>query len=220
MTRTDREPGLFGLLFLSSLFIGSLVACNLIATKFTEVDLGFKTFTISVGILPYPLTFLVTDILSEIYGKKRASQVVVCGFGVSLMVMGIVQLALAFDALGFGVGDAAFHEVFGQTWRVVGASMVAYLAAQLVDVQLFHFWKNLTKGKHLWLRNNASTIGSQLLDTVLVVSILFWDDPEVSGDQIYGMIRDGWIFKMLCAFADTPLAYAAVYFLRDRHNKS
>ena len=220
MTRTDREPGLFGLLFLSSLFIGSLVVCNLVATKFTEVDLGFKTFTISVGILPYPLTFLVTDILSEIYGKKRASQVVVCGFGVSLMVIGIVQLALAFDALSFGVGDAAFQEVFGQTWRVVGASMTAYLAAQLVDVQLFHFWKNLTKGKHLWLRNNASTIGSQLLDTVLVVSILFWDDPEVSGDQIYGMIRDGWIFKMLCALADTPLAYAAVYLLRDRHNKS
>ncbi len=219
MTRTDREPGLFGLLFLSSLFIGSLVACNLIATKFTEVDLGFKTFTISVGILPYPLTFLVTDILSELYGKKRASQVVLCGFGVSLMVMGIVQLALAFDALSFGVGDTAFHEVFGQTSRVMGVSMVAYLAAQLVDVQLFHFWKNLTKGKHLWLRNNASTIGSQLLDTVLVVSILFWDDPKVSGDQLYEMIRDGWIFKMLCAFADTPLAYAAVYLFRGRVGK-
>lgn len=216
MTRVDREPGLFGLLFLGSLFIGSLVVCNLIATKFTEVDLGFKTFTISVGILPYPLTFLVTDILSEIYGKKRASQVVLCGFGASVMVIGIVQLALAFDALNFGVGDAAFHEVFGQTWRVITASMTAYLVAQLVDVQLFHFWKNLTKGKHLWLRNNASTICSQLLDTTLVVSILFWDDPKVDDGQIFQMIRDGWIFKMLCALADTPLAYAAVYLLRGR----
>ena len=216
MTRQDREPGLFGLLFLGSLFIGSLVVCNLIATKFTEVDLGFKTFTISVGILPYPLTFLVTDILSEIYGKKRASQVVVCGFGASILVIGIVQLALAFDALSFGASDAAFSEVFGQTWRVVSASMTAYLVAQLIDVQLFHFWKNLTKGKHLWLRNNASTVCSQLFDTTLVVSILFWDDPKVSGADIYQMILDGWMFKMLCALADTPRAYAAIYAIRGR----
>lgn len=219
MTRLDREPGLFGLLFLGSLFIGSLVVCNLIATKFTEVDLGFKTFTISVGILPYPITFLCTDILSEIYGKKRASQVVLSGFGASVLVIGIVQLALAFDALGFGTSDAAFREVFGQTWRVISASMTAYLVAQLVDVQLFHFWKDLTKGKHLWLRNNASTICSQLMDTILVITILFWDDPKVSGDQLYEMIRDGWVFKMLCALADTPLVYAAVYLLRARSKK-
>jgi uncharacterized integral membrane protein (TIGR00697 family) len=212
--RVVTERYLLGLLILSGLFVAALVVCNLIATKFTEIDLGFHTFTVSVGILPYPLTFLVTDILSEVYGKRRANQVVLVGFVASALVIGVVHLALAFPALSFGASDAAFVEIFGKTWRLVTASMIAYLVAQLVDVQMFHYWKKLTRGKHLWLRNNASTIGSQLLDTIVVITILFWDDPDVSGDSMFSMIRDGWIFKMLCALCDTPLAYGAVALFR------
>jgi queuosine precursor transporter len=215
--RVVTERYLLGLLILSGLFVGALVVCNLIAMKFTEIDLGFHVFTVSVGILPYPLTFLVTDILSEVYGKRRANQVVLVGFVASVLVIGIVYLALAFPAMtSFGATDAAFDGIFGKTWRLITASMVAYLIAQLVDVQMFHFWKRLTKGKHLWLRNNASTIGSQLLDTIVVITILFWDDPKVTDDAMYQMIRDGWVFKMLCALADTPLVYAAVALFR-RH---
>ena len=213
----SRERYLLGLLVLAGLFVAALVACNMMATKFTKLNLGFYEFTISVGILPYPLTFLVTDILSEIYGKRRANQVVLAGFCASIMVIAFVHLALAVPAnAGFGATDGQFDAIFGQTWRLITASMVAYLLAQLVDVQLFHFWRNLTKGKHLWLRNNASTIGSQLLDTTAVILILFWDSPEVSGGDIAGMIGDGWLFKMLCAFVDTPLAYLAVWLFR-RH---
>lgn len=212
--RVVTERYLLGLLILSGLFVGALVVCNLIATKFTEIDLGFHVFIVSVGILPYPLTFLVTDILSEVYGKRRANQVVLVGFVASVLVIGIVSLALAFPALSFGATDTAFDAIFGKTWRLITASMVAYLIAQLVDVQMFHFWKKLTKGRHLWLRNNASTIGSQLLDTIIVITILFWDDPTVTDGAIFGMIRDGWIFKMLCALADTPLIYAAVALFR------
>ena len=92
--------------------------------------------------------------------------------------------------------------------------MIAYLFAQFIDVRIFHFWKKLTNGKHLWLRNNGSTIASQLIDTTLVISILFvgvWDT-----DQILSAIIDGWIFKMLMALLDTPIIYVVIYLLKGK----
>ena len=92
--------------------------------------------------------------------------------------------------------------------------MIAYLFAQFVDVRIFHFWKKLTNGKHLWLRNNGSTIASQLIDTTLVISILFlgvWDM-----NQIIRGIFDGWLFKMLMAFIDTPIIYGVIYLLKNK----
>lgn len=202
-------------LFLASLFVASLVVCNLIAGKIVDVDLGFKVFTISVGVLPYPITFLLTDILSEIYGRRRANQVVWSGFAASLFVLGILFLAKEFDARpDSAVHDLAFNQVFGNSGRVIFSSMLAYLMAQLVDIRLFHFWKDLTKGRHLWLRNNASTIFSQLLDSVLVIVVLFggvW-----TSETMVSVILDMWLFKMLIALIDTPFFYLAVYLFR-RH---
>ena len=192
-------------LFLASLFVTALVVCNLIAGKIVDVDLGFKVFTLSVGVLPYPITFLLTDILSEIYGRRRANQVVWSGFAASVFVLGILFLAKQFEARAdSAVHDPAFQEVFGNSWRVIFSSMVAYLMAQLVDIRLFHFWKNLTKGKHLWLRNNASTIFSQLIDSTLVIAVLFtgiW-----TTDTMVSVILDMWLFKMLVA----PARYAVL----------
>ena len=209
----QRQRALIGLLILSGLFIASLVTCNLIATKFTELDLGFKVFVVSVGILPYPLTFLITDVISEIYGRRRANQIVFSGFVASLLVAAILGIALQFDAMeGSEATTGEFAAVFGKGWRVILASMVAYLVAQLVDVRLFHFWKGLTKGRHLWLRNNASTIFSQLVDTTLVVFVLFVGVWEMG--QIGRAILDGWIFKMLCALVDTPICYGVIAIYR------
>lgn len=200
-------------IILSSLFIASLITCNLIANKFVEIDLGFRVFVVSAGILPYPITFLVTDILSEIYGRSKTNKVVFSGFIASMFTLLFLWLGSQFNAIeGTIVNDETYNLVFQNAWRVIGASMVAYLSAQFLDVKLFHFWKNLTKGKHLWLRNNASTIASQLVDTALVVSVLFigvWP----SG-QIVNAIIDGWLFKMLCAFIDTPIFYLLVYCFR------
>jgi hypothetical protein len=197
-------------LLLAGLFMAALVVCNLIANKFVTVDLGFKTFVVSAGILPYPVTFLVTDVLSEIYGRRRANQVVLSGFVASLFVLGILWLGAQFPAIADSpVDDATYRQVFQNAWRVILASMVAYLSAQLVDIRLFHFWKDLTDGRHLWLRNNASTIMSQLLDTVLVVAVLFVG-VKSAGD-ITALVLDGWLFKILCALLDTPLIYAAVW---------
>lgn len=202
-------------LYLAATFIAALVVCNLIANKFITIDLGFKTFVISAGVLPYPITFLITDILSEIYGKKKTARIVWAGFGASLFVLGVLLLAQQFTAIaGSPVDDETFNKVFGNSWRVIFASMTAYLCAQLIDVRIYHFWKEKTAGKHLWLRNNFSTVFSQLVDTTLVVCVLFLGVRSHS--EIIQFILDGWSFKMLCAFIDTPLLYASTAFIRNK----
>ena len=202
-------------LVLTGIFIASLVTCNLIANKFVTVDLGFKIFIVSAGILPYPLTFLVTDLISELYGQKKANLVVFSGFIASLFVLLFLWLGGQFNAIPDSlVNDSTYDSVFRNAWRLIGASMIAYLFAQFVDVRIFHFWKKLTNGKHLWLRNNASTVVSQLLDTILVICILFFG---VWGtDQIFSAIIDGWTFKMLMALIDTPIIYGIIYLLRGK----
>ena len=208
-------------LILSGLFVALLVVCNLIANKFVSVDLGFlgfsNPFILSAGVLPYPLTFLITDVLSEFYGKKKTNQVIITGFIASIVILGVLLLGSLFNSIdGSPVSDDTYNMVFKNSWRVIGASMVAYLAAQFVDVKLFHFWKNLTNGKHLWLRNNGSTILSQFIDTTLVVSVLFIGVK--SFDDIQSMIIDGWLFKAMVALFDTPIFYALVYFGRKFFN--
>lgn len=202
-------------LYLAATFIAALVVCNLIANKFITIDLGFKTFVISAGVLPYPITFLITDILSEIYGKKKTARIVWAGFVASLFVLGVLLLAQQFTAIaGSPVDDETFNKVFGNSWRVTFASMTAYLCAQLIDVRIYHFWKEKTAGKHLWLRNNFSTVFSQLVDTTLVVCVLFLGVR--SNSEIIQFILDGWLFKILCAFIDTPLLYASTAFIRNK----
>ena len=200
-------------IILLGIFIASLVTCNLIANKFVTVNLGFKVFIVSAGILPYPLTFLVTDLISEIYGQKKANLAVFSGFVASIFVLSFLWLGAQFNSIPNSiVDDSTYNAVFQNAWRLITASMIAYLFAQFIDVRIFHFWKKLTNGKHLWLRNNGSTIASQLIDTTLVISILFvgvWDT-----DQILSAIIDGWIFKMLMALLDTPIIYVVIYLLK------
>lgn len=213
----DRQRALILYLFLAASFIAALITCNLIANKFISIDLGFKTFILSVGVLPYPITFLITDILSEVYGRKRTNHVVIAGFVVSMFVLFILWLGHSFPAIDTSpVTDESYNQVFQNSGRVMLASMTAYLSAQLVDVRLFHFWKKLTQGKHLWLRNNASTIFSQLIDTTLVVSIIFVGN--LAFGEILTYIGDGWLFKVLAALIDTALIYIIMYFIRRSFN--
>ena len=202
-------------IILAGIFIASLVTCNLIANKFVTVDLGFKVFIVSAGILPYPLTFLVTDLISELYGQRKANLVVFSGFIASMFVLLFLWLGGQFNAIPSSiVGDDIYNMVFQNAWRIIAASMVAYLFAQFIDVKIFHFWKKLTNGKHLWLRNNGSTVASQLVDTTLVICILFvgvWES-----NQIFSAIVDGWLFKMLMAFIDTPIIYGIIHLLKGK----
>jgi uncharacterized integral membrane protein (TIGR00697 family) len=195
-------------LILSAIFIASLVTSNLIFQKFFQWNpFGLFMFEISVGIIPYPVTFLVTDIISEIYGKKKANRVVLAGLFASVFTLLIVMLAdLSVATPWSPVSDGEFHHVFGVTFIAVGASMAAYLSAQFVDVQLFHFWKRLTKGKYLWLRNNASTFSSQFLDTSVVLLLLC--SFEIIEWKYFGaLLLNGFLFKIIVAMLDTPIMY-------------
>ena len=207
-------------LLLASLFITSLVVSNLIFQKFFywyPLDLnifGNHLFELSVGILPYPLTFLITDLISEIYGKKKANQVVVTGIFASFFSMAILLIANRVPAIeNSPIDDLTFNKVFALSPIAVLASMIAYLLAQFVDIRIYHFWKKLTRGKMLWLRNNFSTFSSQLIDTILVVGLLsFFDVLEWS--LFWGLVISGFLFKVLVAAIDTPILYFFVFILR------
>ena len=202
-------------IILAGLFIASLTVCNLIANKFITLDLGFYTFVLSAGVLPYPITFLITDFLSEFYGQRRTNYVIISGLISLFFVLFVIWLGSQFTATDNSpISNRSYDLIFGNSGKVIFASMTAYLFAQLIDVRIFHFWKNLTRGKHLWLRNNFSTIISQLIDTTMVVGIIFFDTTELG--TIGKMILDGWFFKILCALLDTPIIYLGTYIFRSK----
>lgn len=227
MVQKDRVLARSIYLYLGALFITSLVVSNLIFQKFFYWNpfgdvtvFGAPLFEISVGILPYPITFLITDLISEIFGRKKANQIVVAGIFASFFSLAIVYTANVVPATVWSpVNDGLFTSVFGNTIVAVFASMMAYLLAQFVDIQIYHFWKNLTKGKYLWLRNNFSTFSSQLIDTFTVV-LLLCAFGEISWDKFTGLVISGFIFKIIIAFIDTPFLYLFVYILRKRFNLS
>lgn len=202
-------------LALAALFITSLVVSNLIFQKFFYWDFfGIYTFEISVGILPYPITFLITDLISEIYGKKKANQVVIAGIFASFFSMAIILVANAVPAIEASpINDTLFNKVFALSPIAVLASMMAYLLAQFIDIRIFHFWKAYTKGKHLWLRNNFSTFTSQFIDTFTVL-VLLCSFGVLPWELFYGLLISGFLFKILIALLDTPLLYLGVFYFR------
>lgn len=207
-TRADRVY-----LLLAGIFLGALVMTNAIAGKF------FVLFgqPLSCGIIAYPVTFLATDLISELYGERRATLVVKVGFVVSVFVTLVVWLAgQAPIFVQSPVSSEAFNQVFGLLPGIVFGSMIAYLTAQFIDVRLFEFWRRLTGGRKLWLRNNASTVVSQLVDTVLVVTIalVVWPSIDanpatnpIDGPTWQGIVVGQYLFKAAIALLDTPFFY-------------
>jgi uncharacterized integral membrane protein (TIGR00697 family) len=222
-------------LLLAGVFLGSMTMLNILgASRF--VDLSFTLFgtripmALAVGVLPYPVTFLCTDFISELYGRSRASFVVWVGLLLNLWVLAFLWLGGALPpapvldpATGLPAPQAhdfAFYRIRLLTMGTVMASMVAYLSAQLCDVFLFHFWKKLTRGRHLWLRNNGSTLVSQFVDTFAVITITHFYahalplDPETAlWPQLWIFIGSGYVFKMIVALVDTLPFYLGVHWL-------
>lgn len=207
-------------LVLSGFFIASLVLTNLIAGRFftLRIDLLNINWHLSSGIIAYPVTFLVTDIISEIFGEKRAKALVLTGFIVSVFTVLIIIISINTPIWeNSPVDSQSYNRVFGLAPGIVFGSMIAYLCAQFVDVKLFEFWRKLTNGKHLWLRNNGSTVLSQLIDTSMVVLIALVIYPKITGvseaitlEEAFVIIVGQYIFKALIAIFDTPFIYLAV----------
>ena len=275
-------------LVLAGIFLGAMAMLNILGiTKF--IQLG--PLQLAVGVLPYPLTFLCTDLISELYGRARANFVVFTGLIVNLLVLGFVWAGDAApsiefrtplqrivtldyvgetDAKGDPIVDPAtgaslvrpavserapdgttvlrpverfalaplpngpegaqrlvdadtgqpvlreeslFGRLAATTRQAVLASMIAYLFAQFVDIWLFHYWKGVTRGRHLWLRNNGSTVVSQLVDTVCVVLVTFWASlvaGAISFAEVLALIGGGYAFKLIAALLDTLPFYLAV----------
>lgn len=203
-------------LILSGIFIACLICSNLILQKFFTANFFSFNFVLSVGIIPYPITFLCTDLISEIYGKNKANQVVIAGFVSSLFILFIIMIANTVEAVSWSpVSQETFNQVFGLFTPAVIASLLAYLVAQFIDIRVFHFWKDLTDGKHLWLRNNGSTIFSQLIDTSLVLLVLCFFNV-ISWHNFNNLFINGFTFKLIFALADTPFFYLGVWFMGNR----
>jgi queuosine precursor transporter len=220
---------------LAGLFLGTLAMLNVLGIS-RLLDLSFQFFGqtihfyIFVGVLPYPITFLCTDLISEIYGKKRATMVVWVGFILNLWVLFIMWLGGVLPPqpeilVETGLPAAEdpnrlFFELRKLTFGATAASMIAYLSAQFVDVHVFHFLRRLTRGKYLWIRNNFSTLTSQMVDSLAVVLITYYYThairiPEDKGvfETLVILILSNYFFKMLAALADTLPFYAGVRLL-------
>lgn len=175
---------------------------------------------IPVGLLAFPFTFFVTDLISELFGRKKAQMLVWVGFVMNLFMLGIMTANYYLpDASGVSGGTTLFDGVYGFMVGNTIGSMIAYLIAQTVDIRLFHFWKRFTRGKHLWLRNNASTMVSQLIDSTAILTILYFagnlgDNVTGSGALVI-LILNSYVFKFFSALFDTPFIYAAVHYFRN-----
>ena len=224
-------------LVLAGFFLCAMTMLNIIGiTRF--VQLG--PMALAVGVLPYPLTFLCTDLISELYGRARANFMVSVGLVLNFFIIGTMWLASAIPSAdpatqppwqliqlaeevalpnGSVVGDSVelYTLLYATTAGAVTASMFAYIAAQYCDVYMFHFWKRLTKGKHLWLRNNGSTLVSQGVDSFMVITVTFGAQflaGAMSAGAMLVLMGSNYLFKLFVALADTIPFYIGVHYLK------
>lgn len=242
-------------LVLAGIFLGSLTMLNILGiTRFIDLSglLGAEsgTYQVAVGVLAYPVTFLCTDFISEIYGKKRANLIVWIGLILNLWVLFILWLGGILPPhvevctdVGYlegvykgievcpegGVGlpplgthGRTFFDLRSYAFGATIASMVAYLLAQFTDVQIFHYLKKKTKGKYLWLRNNCSTLVSQLVDSIAVILITYSvgalpppNDGVTIVSHLTVLIFSGYVFKVITALVDTIPFYFGVNFFKE-----
>lgn len=192
-------------ILLIAIFVGGLVIAGVLASKIVNI----AGLIVPGGVLAYSITFPITDIICEVWGKKRGKYVVFSGFITLLVVLGLIRLTLIFPKAHFWTSEEAFARILGSTSRIIIASFIAYLVSQYHDVWAFHFWRKVTKGKYLWLRNNASTFVSQFIDTVVFITIAFYGVMPV-----FTLIKGQYIIKLLIALLDTPVVYFGVWLIR------
>lgn len=225
-------------LVLAGTFLCAMTLLNVIGiTRF--IQLG--PMALAVGVLPYPLTFLCTDLICELYGKSRANFLVSVGLGLNFFILAVLFLGDAIPSVpadsmppwqilqlaapvALPNGDIVensvglYQLIYATTSGAVFASMLAYIAAQYCDVQLFHFWKRVTKGKHLWIRNNFSTLLSQMVDSIMVITVTF-GAAFLRGDMVLNtllvLIGSNYLFKATVALLDTGPFYLLVHVLRN-----
>ncbi|MFC1691578.1 queuosine precursor transporter [Nanoarchaeota archaeon] len=187
-----------------------------------EISLAFfNTIRVSVGILTVPIMFLITDIIEEVHGRLKVMEFIITGVIALSLLLLITFIAVSLPAAARSIDNDAYSSIFGVTIRMTIASITAFALAQLHDMWSFEFWKRKTKGKYLWLRNNLSTISSQLIDSTIFMFVAFYKTaPMWDAVFVISLIIPYWIFKILFAVLDTPLAYLGVWWMRGKEKPS
>ena len=216
-------------IFLNAIFWPIIFVVNLAASPLPDYQIinnpflaynFFNTIHVSVGILTVPVMFLITDIIEEVMGKKTAQKFVNAALGVMIFVIIITTISVGLppDPSRQYFSQEAYKNIFGVSLRMMVASIIAFILAQYHDIWAFNFWKKKTSGKWLWLRNNASTIVSQLIDSIAFMFIAFYAiTPQFNVVYIFSLIMPYWIFKVLFALLDTPFCYLGVKWLNNEN---
>lgn len=206
-----------------TVFIASLSILNVLSAKLFLFKIGSIELAMSCGMIAYWLTFPVTDVVGEVFGKERAQLVVWMGFVSNIIVLFFSQAAVLLPpATELYQGQEAFASVLGSVPVIIFASLAAYLISQLHDTWAFEFWKKKTGGKHLWLRNNASTLSSQFIDSLIFNGIAFgiFGDHWMGFAVFFKMFIGYWLFKVCVAILDTPIVYLLIHWMRKNTEKA
>ncbi len=199
------------LMVLLSVFVGLIIGMNLLGGKIVN----FFGVAVSVGIFMVPITFLITDIVAEVYGKKTVQWFIYGGVITLLMILAFIWLFVTLEPHARYTFNKEYITIFGLSTRIIIASIVAFMISQMHDIFAFEYWKKKTNGKKLWLRNNLSTIVSQMLDTIIFMFIAFYQiTPKFTAAFIISLAIPYYLFKVLFAIIDTPLVYLGVKWLK------
>lgn len=205
LTRNEKTNILLGI------FVAALIAANLLGNKITVI-LGIS---VSVGIFSYPITFLITDIVEEVHGKKKVKSFLWAGFVALLFVIALTALSIYLPPASRFLLNEEYVKIFSLSLRITIASIIAFLVSQAHDIWSFNFWKVKTKGKFLWLRNNLSTMVSQFIDTMLFMFLAFYyAAPQYDALFVFTIALPYYVLKVLMAVFDTPFCYLGVRWLR------
>ncbi|MDR3200772.1 MAG: queuosine precursor transporter [Spirochaetales bacterium] len=205
MTQTTKKD------FLVCLYMCCMILANLLGTKITTL-FGVR---VSVGIFFIPVLFLTTDVIGEVFGRNEARKVVNISLILLVVTLAMTSLSIALPVNPTWDNQEAYASVFGSSLRMTLASIAAFIFSQFHDVWAFEFWKARTGGRFLWLRNNASTIVSQLIDSsVFMFAAFYGASPKFTAGFIVSLIVPYWLCKVILALVDTPLCYLLVHWLR------
>lgn len=196
----DKKTKLY--IWLTATFITFLLMAEVTGSKL----ISFLDFTLTMGVIPFPVTFLITDVLNEFYGKKAVKHTTLLGMVMILFAYAIIVIDLKIPATGDSpVDDLSFQTVFANSGLVIIGSIIAYLVGQLIDIQVFHYLRMKTKEKHIWLRATGSTIISQLIDSFVVIFIAFGSTLPL--ERLISISSTNFTYKLGIAILLTPMVY-------------
>jgi uncharacterized integral membrane protein (TIGR00697 family) len=197
-------------LIIACLFVTCLIVSNIVAAKLAVI----AGLVLPAAVILFPVSYILGDVLTEVYGYARARQVIWLGFACNLLAVAFIALAGALPAAGFWDGQEAFQRILGQTPRILAASFAAYLVGEFVNAYVLARLKVATGGRMLWLRTIGSTLIGQALDSAIFMTVAF--AGILSGSELAAAAIAQWLFKSVYEAAATPLTYLAVGFLKRR----